>query len=196
MDGSRYHRSVRFTRVCVATLLLTSASCGSEDDSATLGQSGTIPVSSAAFAPGGQIPAKYDAKHGNVSPPLAWSGVPKGTQEIVVLVDSVPGSSSESQAHWLVYSLSPSITALPEGTGIATPTLAAPVSAMQGMNAGGEFGWSGPSPADGTGLYSFWVYALGKPSGLRPGATRDAALTAVQRAGVLGSGRLLGSHPK
>lgn len=193
-----YDGSMRFpTLACVALSLLSLSACGKDDGPANLGQSGTVTVSSPAIPAGGAIPAKFSADQGNVSPPLAWTGIPKGTQEIVVLVDSTTAAGSETPlANWIVYGLAGVTTSLPEGAGLPTPTLTSPAAAKQGKNGAGQLGWTGPAVADGARLYSFWVYALAKPTDLPPGATREAVLNATRTAGVLGSGRLLGSWQK
>ena len=48
-----------------------------------------LQVSSAAFEPGGEIPAQYSCQGANLSPPLEWSGVPEGTQSLALVVSDL-----------------------------------------------------------------------------------------------------------
>jgi phosphatidylethanolamine-binding protein (PEBP) family uncharacterized protein len=45
----------------------------------------TIKVTSAAFAEGEMIPKKYTCDGPDVSPPLAWTGIPEGTKSIALI---------------------------------------------------------------------------------------------------------------
>ncbi|MBW4522974.1 MAG: YbhB/YbcL family Raf kinase inhibitor-like protein [Scytolyngbya sp. HA4215-MV1] len=42
-------------------------------------------ISSLAFTTLDRIPQRYTSKGDNVSPPLAWSGLPAGTQELALI---------------------------------------------------------------------------------------------------------------
>ncbi len=44
-------------------------------------------LTSSAFEPSGTIPKKYTCDGKNISPPLAWSGVPEGTRRVAVIMD-------------------------------------------------------------------------------------------------------------
>ena len=47
----------------------------------------TIQITSSAFAQGQVIPKKYTGEGADVSPPLAWSGVPEKTKELALICD-------------------------------------------------------------------------------------------------------------
>ena len=51
---------------------------------------------SSAFAADCPIPERYSHRAGDMSPPLAWSGIPAGTAELALLVDDpdapIPGT--------------------------------------------------------------------------------------------------------
>jgi len=47
----------------------------------------TLKITSSAFADNAAIPAKYTCEGDDISPPLAWSGVPDGTKSLALIVD-------------------------------------------------------------------------------------------------------------
>ena len=47
----------------------------------------TISITSTAFEAGKPIPKKYTGEGEDLSPPLAWSNVPKGTKELALICD-------------------------------------------------------------------------------------------------------------
>jgi hypothetical protein len=48
----------------------------------------TFSLTSPAFAESGEIPTRYTCEGRDVSPPLAWSEPPSGTQSLVLIVDN------------------------------------------------------------------------------------------------------------
>ena len=82
---------------------------------------------SSAFEEGGAIPKKYTCEGQDVSPPLAWSGVPQGTKSLALIVDDPdapdPKAPMMTWVHWVLYNLPANATGLPEGVTIkALPT--------------------------------------------------------------------------
>jgi Raf kinase inhibitor-like YbhB/YbcL family protein len=150
----------------------TTGAPAATDDTAT----GTLEVTSTAFAEGDLIPETYAAcaigggAGDNVSPPLDWSGVPDGTAEVAVtMVDPDAGGF----VHWVVAGLDPTSTGLEEGT--------VPAGAVEALNDTGAAGYFGPCPpTDHT--YLLTVHALGEPSGLEAGAPPADAVAAVESA--------------
>ena len=53
----------------------------------------SITVTSTSFPPHGPIPKKYTEDGENISPPLAWTGVPSGTVELALKKDGSPDPS-------------------------------------------------------------------------------------------------------
>ncbi|HEV2392844.1 MAG TPA: YbhB/YbcL family Raf kinase inhibitor-like protein, partial [Verrucomicrobiae bacterium] len=47
----------------------------------------TMQLTSAEFTEGEAIPVKYTCEGKNVSPPLAWSGVPAGARSLALIAD-------------------------------------------------------------------------------------------------------------
>jgi Raf kinase inhibitor-like YbhB/YbcL family protein len=141
--------------------------------SATPAPPAAFRLASPAFAAGGAIPSAYTCDGADVSPALAWTGVPAGTTALVLLVTDPDASGF---AHWIVTDIPPALAGLARGAGIAGASL------HQGTNDFGRVGWGGPCPPSGTHRYRFTLYALAKPLGLagHPGiATVRAALDAA-----------------
>lgn len=148
----------------------------------TRAASHAIIVRSPAFAPGGQIPARFTCKGSNAPPPLTWSRLPAGTASIALVMDD-PDAPGGTYIHWVVFNL-------PAGTsGIGGGRL--PSGAGQAQNSGGQAGYTGPCPPSGTHHYRFTIYAERATLKLPDGAALGEALSEVKRNAV-GSGRLTG----
>src|SRR5215216_623158 len=71
-----------------------------------------------AWPDGAQIPVKYTQAGEQVSPALAWTNVPPGTQSFVVNMldpDVAIQRGTETQPHWIVWNIPATSTGLPEG---------------------------------------------------------------------------------
>jgi Raf kinase inhibitor-like YbhB/YbcL family protein len=73
---------------------------------------------SPAFEQGGQIPSKYTCEGDDISPPLAWEGVPQGTKSLVLIIDDPDAPDPKAPqlvwVHWVVYNIPPATNSLPE----------------------------------------------------------------------------------
>ena len=91
-----------------AVLILGSAACTAA--AAQPGASPTAPppiaITSPAFEPGAEIPAKYTCSGEDSSPPLEWAAPPEGTQSFALIMDD-PDAPIRIWVHWLVYNLPP-----------------------------------------------------------------------------------------
>jgi len=113
------------------------------------------------------VPEIYTAKAfgcsgGNTSPPLEWSGAPKGTESFVVtLFDRDERSTPSGWWHWVVYDLPKDTHGLAMGAG-AVQGRSLPAGSLQGRTDLGEDAYHGPCPAKGDPphRYVFTVYAL------------------------------------
>jgi hypothetical protein len=114
-------------------------------------QQGTLKLSSPAFGNNGEIPQKYTCDGDDVNPPLQISGIPEGTQSLVLIVDD-PDAPLKTWTHWVVYNIPPGTTSIPENS--------FPQNAKHGINTGGSTEYSGPCPPSGTHRYIFKLYAL------------------------------------
>src|SRR5262245_20767043 len=98
-------------------------------------------LQSTAFADGSPIPKKHTADGPDVSPLLAWSDVPAGTQAFALYCD-YPDAPRGTWVHWVLFNLPANTTSLPAGYGNASPT----GGAVSGHNDFGKSGYGGPSP--------------------------------------------------
>ena len=149
----------------------------------------SLQVSTNAFAPGGIIPKKFACSGEDVSPGLAWTVAPSGTQSILLIVDD-PDAPAGTWTHWLVYDLPPAVHELPEGVP-HTPDLK--IGGHQGKNDFGKTGYNGPCPPPGKPHhYYFRVFALDRRLNLPAGAGRKA-IDREMRGHVLAEGEVMGS---
>jgi hypothetical protein len=178
-----------FTAMLLAGLV--NAGCSQEPKSAT-GHVATIRLTSAAFADGQPIPAKYTADALDISPPLAWTNPPAGTKSFALIADD-PDAPAGIWTHWLIYDLPPTATALAEDT-LKLPQLRG--GAKQGLNDSKKTGYDGPAPPPGKAhRYYFKLYALDAMTGLAPGAAKKNLLKAMD-GHVLGEGQLMGTYQR
>jgi phosphatidylethanolamine-binding protein (PEBP) family uncharacterized protein len=75
----------------------------------------TLTLRSPAFEAGAPIPARFDHERGDLSPALAWDGVPEGTAGLVLLVDDPDAPGRGSFVHWVLYNLDPARRGVAEG---------------------------------------------------------------------------------
>jgi Raf kinase inhibitor-like YbhB/YbcL family protein len=147
---------------------------------------------SSSFANGQPIPLRHTGDGVNVSPPLAWDGVPPGTKSLALICDD-PDAPKTTWVHWVLYCLPPTLLDLPEGVP-TTPTL--PDGSAQGRNDFGAVGYGGPAPPKGTPhRYFFKLYALDVMPALPPAASKADLLTAVT-GHTLAEAELMGTYQR
>jgi hypothetical protein len=150
---------------------------------------------SSAFEPNGGIPARYTCEGDDLSPPLAWSGVPAQARSLALIVDDPdapdPAAPKTTWVHWVLYNLPVGATHLDQGV---TPS-ALPAGTLQGKNDWKRTGYGGPCPPIGRHRYFHKLYALDTqlPDLTQP--TKDQLLKAMQ-GHVLAQGELIGTYQK
>jgi len=150
-----------------------------------------VQVTSTAFQEGGMIPAKHTCDGPNVSPPLAWSGIPE-TAKSVALISDDPDAPAGTWVHWVLYNLPPATKDLPENV---PPSDTLSSGARQGKNDFRKFGYGGPCPPSGTHRYYFKIYALDTMLNLAAGATKAQVLKAME-GHILAQGQLMGKYKR
>ncbi len=154
-----------------------------------------LAIRSAVFTEGAEIPARHTCEGDDVSPPLAWSGVPAGARSLALVVDDPdapdPAAPRTVWVHWVLYDLPPSAAGLPEGVARA----ALPPGTREGLNDWHRTGWGGPCPPIGRHRYFFRLYALDAPLG-DLGTPRRAALDRAMRGHVLAEAAVMGTYQK
>jgi len=165
----------------VFPLVVAVAACGGDDEEPLptgAGAPGFV-FGESAVADGEPVDSRFTCDGDDVSPELAWQGVPTGSAELAVVMDD-PDAPGGSFTHWLVYGIDSGETALPEAVPEGA-TVAGPPSLRQGENSFGTVGYGGPCPPGGeTHRYVFRLLALDEETGLEGGASRDELLDALQ----------------
>ena len=158
----------------------------------------TIQITSPAFRHEERIPKKFTGEGDDVSPALVWTNVPKEAKELVLICDDPDAPTPEPWVHWVIGSIPPTETGLPEGV----PRVANPKSvpeAVQGKNSwdADNIGYRGPMPPKGHGVhhYHFTLYALDAQVPLEAGVTKNEALKRI-KGHVLAEGRLTGTYSR
>ena len=120
----------------------------------------SLTITSSAFSQNGEIPAKYTCDGKDVSPPLAWSGLPAGTKSLALIVDDPdapdPAAPKMTWVHWVLYDIPPGANGLPEG--VKPGEL--PKGTKEGLNDWKRTGYGGPCPPIGRHRYFLKLYAL------------------------------------
>jgi Raf kinase inhibitor-like YbhB/YbcL family protein len=149
-------------------------------------------LSSGSFANQGEIPARFTCEGDDVSPALAWSGVPAGTKSLALIVDDPdapdPQAPRMTWVHWVVYDIPPSVTSLAEAAGT-------PAGARNGLNDWKRTGYGGPCPPIGRHRYFHKLYALDALLG-DLGTPTKAALEQAMKGHVLAQAQLMGTYQK
>ena len=153
-----------------------------------------IELTSTAFAQGEPIPKKYTGEGDDVSPPIAWSGLPEEAKELVLICDDPDAPSAEPWVHWIIYKIPVGVTGLPEGIP-SNPRLKSPPGTFQGKNSwpsGQTIGYRGPMPprGDRPHRYYFTLYALEARLPVEPGLSKNTLLQEIKDH-VLAEGRLM-----
>lgn len=122
------------------------------------------------------IPQKYAYDGSDSSIPLAWEGVPAGTQSLAFIMDD-PDAPAGTWVHWVVYNIPPSQSGLAENQP-KDKQLAG--GSLQGLNSSRYTGYEGPRPPSGTHRYFFKLFALDRKFAQEAGMTKEELLKAMQ----------------
>jgi Raf kinase inhibitor-like YbhB/YbcL family protein len=149
-----------------------------------------LQISSSSFVEGGMIPQRNTCDGEDLSPSLAWSGVPLGAQSLVLIADD-PDAPVGTWVHWVIYDMPPGLTNLPEGL---STTASVAGMGTQGKNDFRKLGYGGPCPPSGKPhRYFFKLYALDKLLSLPSGATK-ADVEKAMKSHILAEGQLIGKY--
>jgi hypothetical protein len=153
----------------------------------------SLTISSPAFPPMGAIPARYTCDGENISPPLVWSGAPRGTRSFALIVEDPdapdPAAPKRTYVHWVLYDIPATTASLPEGATAAD----LPPGTREGTNDWRRTGYGGPCPPIGRHRYFFRLFALDAALGDRGALTRGDLLRAME-GHVLESAELVGTY--
>ena len=147
-------------------------------------------LTSPVFEHKGFIPDKYTYYYENISPPLAWEGIPDGTQSLALIMFD-PIAKTPGFVHWVFYNIPPRVNRfdsdiekaiIVEGLG------------MQGLNGKGEACYRGCGPGPGPAHpYHFHLYATNLPPTLSEGLNA-AQLREALKDNILAETELIGMY--
>ncbi|TMA28397.1 MAG: YbhB/YbcL family Raf kinase inhibitor-like protein [Deltaproteobacteria bacterium] len=119
-----------------------------------------LTIRSPAFAQGATIPSLHTCQGKDLSPALEFSGAPKGTKSLALIVDDPdapdPKAPKTTWVHWVLYNLPPDCRGLPQGV----TESALPEGTLPGLNDWKRTGYGGPCPPIGRHRYFFKLFAL------------------------------------
>ena len=150
-------------------------------------------LTSAAFSHSDSIPKLYTCEGSDISPPLAWRGVPPGARSLVLIVDDPdapdPAHPRMTWVHWLLYNLPANCVALAEAVH------ALPAGTLEGINDWKRTGYGGPCPPIGRHRYFHKLYALDI---VLPdlGIPTKEVLEAAMQGHVIAKTQLIGTYKK
>lgn len=144
-------------------------------------------LTSPAFTHGGAIPSRYTCDGEDLSPPLQISGVPEGTQSLVLICDD-PVAPGNTWNHWILFNIDPAMTEITEGT--------EPPGSAGGTNSWGRTGYGGPCPPSGTHRYLFKLFALDAPLPLFESPPTQQELSTAMQGHVLTQAELMGMYER
>jgi Raf kinase inhibitor-like YbhB/YbcL family protein len=156
------------------------AGCGLLSQGVTITAPAVMTVSSTAVERG-ELPSKFTCAGSQVlSPPINWSGEPKGTQSIAIVVDDASAPISP-YVYWIVFDIQPGTAGIQEGL--------LPTGAKQAMGSAGYDRYDPPCPGPQGHSYRLTVYALNRVLNLPNGTSLTSAWRAIAAA-TIGRGRL------
>lgn len=151
---------------------------------------GGLKLSSEAFAHGSTMPAHYTCDGSDISPPLAWSGIPHGTHSLALIM-SDPDAPRLTWYHWVLYAIPPAVSELPED---ADPQQVS-AAIRNGLNSWEHTGYGGPCPPVGRHRYFFRLYALDQKLDMR-GQPNAAALRQAMKGHIIAETALMGTYTR
>ncbi len=154
-----------------------------------------LSLTSSSFSHGALIPRRHTCEADDISPPLAWFGVPPAAQSLVLIVDDPdapdPAAPKLTWVHWVLYNIPPQATGLSEGVAVS----ALPTGTKLGSNDWKRTGYGGPCPPIGRHRYFHKLYAL---NALLPelGTPTKTEVERAMRGHVLEQVELMGTYQK
>jgi len=152
-------------------------------------------IMSPSFTHNGAIPARHTCDGQDISPALAWTGMPADTQSLALIVDDPdapdPDAPKMTWVHWVLYNIPAGAFGLAED--ISDNDL--PDGTMRGINDWHRSGYGGPCPPIGKHRYFFKLYALNTVLSDLKHPTK-AALEKAMRGHVIGQAELIGLYQR
>jgi hypothetical protein len=161
-----------------------------EKEPATGQAASALAVTSPSFEHEQAIPGRFTCDGDDLSPALAWDGVPEGAAQLVLICDD-PDAPVGTWIHWVLVGLPADASGLPEGVKAGKD-----VGAEDGKNSWKKTGYGGPCPPKGPShRYFFRVYALDLEADWKAGVTRKE-VDAAMEGHILAEGTLMGTYAR
>lgn len=146
-----------------------------------------LAIHSPVFADGENIPQEYTCNGLELTPPLAWTGVPASAGSLALIMHD-PDTEHGDFTHWVLWDIPP------DTDGTAGDERNA--QAVSGANSLGRVGYSGPCPplGDAPHRYVFELYALDTRSLDLPGGSSRKELDASIANHILAKAYLVGCY--
>ena len=149
-------------------------------------QAPPLTMTSTAFTDGAMVPTQYtcSAKPAPVTPPLAWTNVPKDTASFAMILHDMeprPRKGVDDNLHWMIWNIPGTATSLPENVPAASAELPDGSRQSRGSTTGAP-GYGGPCPPQNVALvhhYAFELFALDQKLNVPTGASRADVLKAM-----------------
>ena len=160
-------------------------------------QERVLSLTSPAFAHNSTIPERYSCdSEQQVNPELHISGIPDGTESLVLLMDDpdIPQQFKEQRGiddfdHWALFNIPSTTTVIAEGEAVGVP----------GVNGRGENAYAGPCPPPEfeptEHRYFFKLFALNDTLNLEEGATHEE-IRAAMNGKVVAETELVGRYDR
>ncbi len=150
-------------------------------------------IKSPDFKEGETIPKRFTCEGTDISPQLAWEGVPEGTKSLVLTVED-PDAPMGTFIHWVVYDLPANVNGLARGAGSEE----SPAGAKQGMTGFGHARYGGPCPPKGHGRhrYYFTLRALDVAELDVPAGARKSVVDNALKPHMLGETHMMGVYER
>jgi len=153
-----------------------------------------LTLTSPAYDAGAPMPSAYACEGKDISPPLAWTGVPPATKSLALIVDDPdapdPKAPKRVWVHWVLYNIPPNVAGLAENADAS----GLPEGTVRGVSDFKKAAYNGPCPPIGRHRYFHKLYALDTTFDLAH-ATK-AELEAAMKGHVLAESELIGTYQK
>jgi Raf kinase inhibitor-like YbhB/YbcL family protein len=154
----------------------------------------TLMLTSPAYDAGVPMPSTYTCEGKDISPPLAWTGVPPATKSLALIVDDPdapdPKAPRRVWVHWVLYNIPADAAGLAENADAS----GLPKGTVRGVNDFKKAAYNGPCPPIGRHRYFHKLYALDTTFDLAH-ATKNE-LEAAMKGHVLAESELIATYQK
>jgi Raf kinase inhibitor-like YbhB/YbcL family protein len=146
----------------------------------------SMKITSPVFQNNDYLPDRFTCNGQNINPPIFISETPLNTKSLVLIVDD-PDAPTGTWTHWLVWNIRSDTQEILENS--------VPKDAFEGITSWGKPGYNGPCPPTSVHRYFFRIFALDTVLDLRPLATVDQLLMAIQNH-IVAKAEIIAKYPK